>query len=247
MNEMIPARRQTKLLASVLVFSLLELFAMSGHPQSAEAILQKSRDTYAQMRSYADTGDVLVEYGTSSQDKHSFSTAFNRSPRGFRLEFNKQAGDRYVIWADPDAFHTWWKTTSQKTDYPNPNNTPAISMSGPTTVGVAEKIPTLLYGKAFESAMLKINAPVLQGSEQVGGHTCDRISGQAFDLYAATGHKTNFRKVTVWIDADSFAVRKMVEEFDTSPGQRNRITTTFEPRSNPTLDTASFAFAPPAS
>ena len=247
MNKMIPVRRRIRIFVFEIVFSVLVMSGMSARPQGAESILQKSRDAYAQMKSYADTGVVLVEYGTSSEDKHSFSTAFNRTPRHLLLEFNKQGGDRYVIWADPDAFHTWWKTTGQKTDYPNPNNTPAISMSGATTVEVASKIPTLLYGKAFESAMLKINDPELKGSEEVAGRRCDRISGQAFDVYAATGNKTNFRTVTVWIDTDSFLVRKMVEEFKAPPGQRSRVTTTFEPRNNPTLDAGSFTFTPPSS
>jgi len=34
-----------------------------------------------------------------------------------------------VIWGDPDAFHVWWKTTGQVTEYPNPKNTGAITLS----------------------------------------------------------------------------------------------------------------------
>ena len=97
MSDLISTHRQTALLASVIAFGLLVLSGMSAHPQSAEAILQKSRDAYAQMRSYADSGEVLVEYGTSSQDKHAFSTVFNRSPRGFRMEFINQTGDNLMM------------------------------------------------------------------------------------------------------------------------------------------------------
>lgn len=233
-------------LAPAAVAAGLALFAVtSTRAQTAESILQKTRDAYAQMKSYADTGVVLYEYGTSSEDKHTFSTAFNRAPRHVLLDFHKQGGDRYVIWADPDAFHTWWKTTGQQSDYPNPNNTPAISLSEPQTSGIAVKIPTLFYGKAFESAMLKITDPALDGTEEVGGHRCNRIAGRASDVYAASGKEVNIRVVTVWIDSESFLVRKMIEEFSALPGQRNRMITSYEPQANPTLDDSRFKFTPP--
>lgn len=240
---MAPHLKLTKIFLAVIAFGLL--FFAEASAQSAESILQKSRDTYEQLKSYADAGMVLVEYGTSSEDKHTFSTAFNRAPRHVLLDFHKQGGDRYVIWAEPDAFHTWWKATAQRTEYPNPNNMPAISMSGQQTGGVALKIPTLLYGKAFSAEMLKIADPVLGGTDDVGGHSCHRISGRSSDVYAATGNEVNIRKVTVWIDTRSFLVRKMVEEFSAPPGQRSRTITSYEPRANPTLDNASFKFTPP--
>jgi outer membrane lipoprotein-sorting protein len=227
--------------------ALLACFAAaSACAQSAESILQKTRDTYAQVKSYADTGVVLYEYGASSEDKHTFSTLFNRAPRHLLLDFHKQGGDRYVIWADPDAFHTWWKTIGQQTDYPNPNNAGALNLSAPNTGGIALKIPTLLWGKAFESAMLKIADPVLEGTEEIGGHRCQRIAGRASDAYAATGNEVNVRKVTIWIDAESFLVRKILEEWKPLPGQRNRVTTIFEPQANPALEESQFKFVPPA-
>ncbi len=231
---------------AVTTLGMAVLLAIAGQAQSADSILQKTRDTYAQVKSYADAGTVAVEYGASSEDKHSFSTAFNRSPRRLLLDFHKQGGDRYVIWADADAFHTWWKSTGQLMDYPNPNNLPAISMSGQSTAQVGLKIPTLLYGKAFGSAMLNIADPVLDGTEEVGGHPCNRITGRASDVYAATGKEVNIRKVTLWIDTESVLIRKMTEEFKALPGQRNRTITSFEPRVNPTLEDAKFAFTPPA-
>ena len=223
----------------------LPLLSGSAEAQSAESILQKARDSYVQMKSYSDTGQVIYDFGGPSPDKHTFSTVFNRSPRHFLLDFHKQGGDRYVIWADPDAFHTWWKTTAQQTDYPNPNNTPAISMSDPGSQGTAMKIPSLLYGKAFGSAMLNIADPAVDGTEEIGGRRCYRITGRMSDVYAATGREVNIRKVTVWIDSGSFLVFKMVEEPKTVPGQTNRKTTIYEPQANPALDDAKFKFTPP--
>ena len=232
-------------LTALLVFGAVALLSPAANAQSAESILQKTRDAYAQLKSYSDTGVVLYQFGADSEDKHSFSTAFNRSPRHLLLDFHKQGGDRYVIWADPDAFHTWWKTTGQQTNYPNPNNTPAISVSDLNSQGTALKIPTLLYAKAFGAAMLNIADPAVDGNEEMGGRRCHRIIGRMSDVYGATGNEVNIRKVTVWIDTDSFLVRKMVEESKAPPGQRNRKITIYEPRANPTLDDAKLKFIPP--
>ena len=54
----------------------------------------------------------------------------------------------------------------------------------------------------------------------------------------------NVHRVTVRIDAESFLIRKMVEEWKPLPGQRSRYTTIFQPQANPALEAARFKFAP---
>jgi hypothetical protein len=214
--------------------------------ENPEDILQRTRAMYVALGSYADTGIVLSEYGTSSQDRHTFTTYFNRNPRHFVLDFRKQGGDQYVIWGDPDAFHTWWKTTGQQYDYPNPNNITAISQSGLNTGGSALKIPTLLYGKsALAAVLLTIADPVLDGTEEIGGRRCYRLTGRASDMYAATGKEVNIHKITVLIDAESLLIRKVLEEFKPRPGQRSRTITTFEPKANPSIEDSRLKFVPP--
>ena len=75
---------------------------------AADDVLQRSRAMYAELRSYADTGVVIHEYGASSTDEFKFVTRFNRSPRRFYLEYSS---GQFVIWGDPDAFRTWTKVT----------------------------------------------------------------------------------------------------------------------------------------
>ncbi len=222
----------------------LALLGAAANAQNAGEILNRTRATYGAMRSYADTGVVVYEYGTASQDRHAFTTSFNRAPRHFLLDFRKQGGDRYVIWGDPEAFHTWWKTTGAQYDYPNPNNAGAISGSGRNTFGAGMKIPTLLYSKTPLGGDFNNFADVaLEGTEEIGGHRCYRLSGKASDVYAASGREVNVRRFTVWIDAESFLIRKSREEPKvTLPGQRSRVTTTFEPQANPALDDRRFQF-----
>ena len=222
------------------------LGATWAHAQTASDILQKMRDTYGALNSYADSAVMVREYGAT--DRHTFATYFNRAPRHFLLDFHKQGGDRYVVWGDPDGFHTWWKTTKQTTDYPNPNNTPAITLSGPPTQSGVVKIPTLLYSKASLGGDFTNFADVkLEGSEVIGGHHCYRLKGKASDSYAASGKEVNIRKMTLWIDAESFLLREVREEWPPVGGTATRMTTTYEPQANPALDDAKFKFTPPTS
>jgi hypothetical protein len=209
--------------------------------------MQRSRAMYTSLRSYADSGVVIYEYGASSKDRHTFTTSFNRTPRRFVLDFNKQGGDRYVVWGEPEAFHTWWKATGQQFDYPNPDNMPALNGSGRNTFSVGLKIPTLLYGKAqLLSDFANYTDLTVDGTEDISGHRCHRVLGTTRDVYAATSKEVNVRKMTVWIDADSLLIRKVVEQWKALPGQISRMTTTYEPQANPTIEESRLRFTPPA-
>ena len=81
--------------------------ALAQGQQDPVQILQKTREAYLALNSYSDTGEVLRQYGTSSEDRDTFTTYFKRMPRGFLLDFKKQGGVRFVIsGGDPDAFHS---------------------------------------------------------------------------------------------------------------------------------------------
>jgi hypothetical protein len=198
---------------------------------------------YADLRSYADSGVVIHEYGSASTDEFKFVTRFNRSPRRFFLE---SSGGQYVIWGAPDAFHTWTKVTGEQYDYPNPNNTPALTMSGAQTRGVSAIVPPLLYAKAaLGSVFDNFTDQTVDGIDTIGSHRCHRILGTTRDVYAATGREVNVRKLTVWIDVDSLLIRQVREEWKPLPGQRSRNTVVYEPQANPTIDETRFRFAPP--
>jgi outer membrane lipoprotein-sorting protein len=233
------------LLRRTLLASLAVLIVGPARAQHAADILQKMRDAYGAMKSYSDTGVIIHEYGVT--DRHTFTTYFNRAPRHFFLDFHKQGGDRYVIWGDPDAFHTWWKATRQTTDYANPNNTPAISLSGPPTKNAVLKVPALLYSKANLGGDFNNLADVkLDGTEEIAGRRCHRLTGRASDTYSASGKEVNIRTMTIWVDADSFLLRKVREEWPPVGGTASRVTTTYEPLANPAIEDAKFKFVPPA-
>jgi outer membrane lipoprotein-sorting protein len=215
---------------------------------AADDVVQRSEAVYSALHSYADTGTVVEEYGVSSKDTHKFATFFSRAPRRFLFDFHKQGGDRFVVWGDPDAFHTWWKTTGVQEDYPNPNNAAAFSQIGPHSYGAGLKAPVLLFAKAaLQGDFTNFADATSDGTDTIDGRPCYRIAGTARDIYQATLKEVNVRKMTLWIDTQSLLIRKVVEQFKAPPGQIHRVTTTYAPAANPTLDDARFRFAPPAS
>jgi outer membrane lipoprotein-sorting protein len=214
---------------------------------AADDVWQRSRAMYAALGSYADTGTVIEEYAASARDQHTFTTVFKKSPRGFLFDFKKQGGGRFVIWGDPDAFHTWWQTTGVRDDYPNPNNLGAFSTADFQTYSSAMKVPLLLYSKApLQGTFTNFTDPMEDGTEVVAGRKCYRVVGITHDAYSATGREVNVRRLTIWIDAESLVIRKTLEEpRQQLPGQRSRRTTTYVPQINPALDASRFRFTPP--
>jgi outer membrane lipoprotein-sorting protein len=217
---------------------------------AADDIFARSRAMYASLLSYADTGTVDKQYGQggASHDRHTFTTYFKRAPRGYYFEFSKLGGvDRYVIWGDPQAFHTWWKTTVVKTDYPNPNNTGAFTGAGEQTAGSAMQITPLLYAKAqLPGALANFTNIRPSGTEEINGRPCYRLVGTTSESYAATGRVVNARDLTVWIDTESLLVRKVYEKpKDQVAGWLSSVTTTFVPQANPAIDNSRFRFTPP--
>jgi len=230
--------------ASAVILMLAS--AASQAQESPATILEHVRSTYEALNSYSDTGTVIYEYSPTAYDEHKFSTAFNRNPRYFLLDFRKGGGDRLVITGDPDAFHSWWKATGQVTDFPNPKNTGAITLNDYPTNAVSSKIPSLLYGKANLPSAFQHFVPERDaGIESCGEKKCHRLEGGTSDLYVGTGKQVNVRKLTVWIEADTYLVRKVTEEAPSPQGTLNRTTTTFIPQANPQLADDVFKFTPP--
>jgi len=233
------------IVSSYLLLMVLRPAALLAEEAPA-AILEHMRSTYAAMGSYADTGTNLKEYGGNSHDESTFTTYFTRAPRHFFFDYHKPSGDRMVIWGDPDAFHVWWKATSQVSEYPNPKNTGALTLSDYPTDATISKIPPLLYSKAgLPGAVSEFEPARMAGMENISGSKCYRLEGTSSDSYGQTGNKVNVRTVTVWIDASTYLVRKVVEDAPAAPGAINRTTTTFDPKANPKLSVESFHFAPP--
>ena len=239
-------------LSVILAFAPLSLAA-----DEAAEVLARTKSVYAAMTSYADTGVIVTEYQMGNapgfKERHTFRT-FYQSPRRFFFDFNKDpnAGkERLVIWSDGGDFNSWWSATGVHDTYPKGQGANAFALSSMPTKGSAVLIAPLLFSKAgLQGAIASFVRPTLAAKgETVGGHRCYRLNGVIEEAYGATGNVTGSRRATLWIDADSSLVVKLVEEAPTgSPaGMVDRITTTFDPKANPALADSVFRFTPPAS
>ena len=227
---------------------LLAMAWSAGSWAGADDLLARSRAFYASLHSYSDTGTVVVEFGnapTPSREQHAFRTWY-RAPRLFRFEFTKaNQADRYEVWSDEQAFRTWWKATGGTSTYPKGQGASAFTTGSVTTYGALTSIAPWLFSQAGLSGTLtELGEASEAGTEVIAGRSCHKIVGVARSVYGATGRTTNVRRTTVWIDAETLLVRRIVE--DASEGRIvNRKTTSFEPVANPALEDAVFRFAPP--
>src|SRR5260370_39611333 len=90
-------------LAAVICSGAIAAGSVPRAASEGDDILKRSRAIYADLRSYADTGVMINEYGSASTDEFKFVTRFNRSLRRFFLQASHR---QHGIWGDPAALPT---------------------------------------------------------------------------------------------------------------------------------------------
>lgn len=223
---------------------------LPGTGAPAAELLAQSRAKYAALKSYADTGTVTTEIklagAPSLIENHSFTTAY-RGPRQFFFSFTEDpaaGGERFVIWCPGEAFHTWWSTTKVHETYERGRGSLAFALAPPFTQGAALKIAPLLFAASgLKGTLTAFQEAKMVGKEEISGHSCHKLSGVARFSYE-NGLGQEARPTTVWIDAETLLVRKVIED-TSSAGTTSFITTTFEPQANPELAESRFRFAVP--
>lgn len=219
--------------------------------ERVEDILARSRAAYAALHSYADTGTVDVEYGPPGHldhDRHRFYTFF-RKPRLYLFDFVKNGnGDRLVVWSGAASLHRWWRATGSTDEYPKGQGTMAFLLSeAPTEHAITQLAPLLFAGAGLTGPLTEFDVVTDAGLENIDGHPCHKLEGTARSQYGKTGHAFNARQMIVWVDRDTYLVRRVFE--DATDGNAGafvrRVTTTFSPHANPALDDAQFRFVPP--
>lgn len=220
-------------------------------PPSADDVLAGSQAAYTALKSYSDTGTVDVEFGPPGgtlKEHHTFKTLF-RAPRHFLFDFVKaDNADRFVVWADDEAFHTWWQTTGVADTFPKGEGGGAFVAGGEPTLNALMQLSPWLFSQAdLTGPLTEFGDAAVAGTEAIAGHPCHKLAGTGKSVYRASGRVVNVRRMTVWIDVQTLLVRRVFEDTaeGTGGGYVSRTTTTFEPLANPTLDDARFRFTPP--
>jgi outer membrane lipoprotein-sorting protein len=218
---------------------------------TSDDVFARSQAAYAALKSYADTGSVDTEYGPPGgvlREHHTFKTLF-RAPRHFLFDFVKQDNaDRFVVWADDEAFHTWWQATGVAETYPKGQGGGAFVAGGQPTVNALMQLSPWLFPQGdLTGPLTEFGDAKDGGTEAISGHQCDKLVGVGKSVYRASGRVVNVRPMTVWIDTQTLLVRRVLEGAPegSASGTVDQTVTTFEPQANPTLDDARFQFKPP--
>jgi outer membrane lipoprotein-sorting protein len=216
-------------------------------------LLEQSRAKYAALKTYSDTGTVRTELvlpgntDPATVETHTFTT-FYRAPRQYFFEFKKDpnVGDeRFVIWADNADFNSWWSATKVHDTYPKGHGDEAFALGAfPTKNAVMQLAPMLFAQAELHGPVVDLKVLSSEQIEQVNGHRCHKLVGEVGLAYG-TGTVTNVRPTTIWIDAESMLLRKVLEDTPKGTSGIDRVTTTFDPQADVQIDDAHFKFSPP--
>jgi outer membrane lipoprotein-sorting protein len=211
---------------------------------SAQDILENMARAYAECDSYRDEGVVSTiffeRFRRRTVDKP-FETLFVR-PNLLRFEFLSKSNswfrgmDKYVVWADGTKIRSWWSIKPTVEEFKSIGN----SLAGPTGIsgGSAATIPAMLIpGMNWKVPLKRLIDAKLLGEEQVGRASC-------FVIDATTAQFPD-RRITIWIDEQTFLLLKLFEtnEFETF---RTEKTTSYRPQLNVDIAKKAFAFEPPS-
>jgi outer membrane lipoprotein-sorting protein len=227
----------------------------------AEDVLAKTRAAYAALTSYADSGTVLDEV-TGFTDRSTFRTLFIRDPRYLLVDFTAIAseykagnrlplGNRVVLWMENGNLQTWSSKSQTQETYPadGGQQVNALKSANYYTAGISVLVPSQLYSKSGLASPVQATEDVeADGFETVNGRRCFRILGVERWRYPS-GQETGVRPITLWIDAETYLIHKMLEDTPKGMprGEISRRITTLKHQVNPKLDPAQFRFTVPAS
>jgi outer membrane lipoprotein-sorting protein len=216
--------------------------ARKANDPVAKQIVDRMVKTYAQCKSYRDSGIVSTRFIMANRDRtteNPFSTAFVRPDR---LRFETETNDgstqpsRCIVWCNGKEVQTWWDVRPGIEKPESLDRTGASGVSG----GSFNIIPPLLMpGKLHGGVLTRLAALTRAEDDKLGKFECFRIE-------AARGH----RPIAVWIDKKSYLLRRLDDRYEVKPprGESFRVetTTTYDPTITETVADKLLEFAPPA-
>lgn len=184
-------------------------------------IVELAERAYARCDSYRDSGVVVTTF--VSEDRQwtaeiPFTTAFSRPDR-LRLEFkDKSLGDpppTTIIWSTGGEVRTW-RDTDPGVKTPADLEEALAAATG-VSQGISYRVPSLLRpGAAWGGPPLDLHYSVRIGDAEDAGFGCFRIRGQRIRTPITLGEGERAavlreNSMTIWIDKDTYLVRKVEE------------------------------------
>lgn len=217
---------------------------------TADELLTSVRATYAKLTAYEDSGTIETQDlsigSTMIVERHTFTTRF-APPRRFYFEFKKTPepdGERFVIWNTGTAFNSWWSATQVAETYAPGEGANAFGISELPTLGTALLIPPLFFqGSGLQGPLTKFEAPARKASEKLNGRMHYVLTANV----RLNHWNESTRPTTIWLDAETLLISKIIEDTPTGMGGGvvQRTTTTFVPKANGKIAETQFKFSPP--
>jgi outer membrane lipoprotein-sorting protein len=217
---------------------------------TAKQILERMAKTYAELKSYRDSGlvkTVFIWTGGKRTVEKPFTTAFVR-PDHFRFEFKgrtgvnqecfeyeEKEGDnqeyRYIVWRKGKEVQTWWDVT------PGIEKPESLSSGLARATGVssssAHTVPALLLPDEVGRLFKHMTEAKRIEDAKLGNVECFRIEGK----YAG-------RPRTLWVDKKAFLVRRIDAQYKYD-NCRVEQTTTYDPVIDKEITEKLLEFNPP--
>jgi outer membrane lipoprotein-sorting protein len=234
---MFPYRLTGKAFLAVIAIASFSSSGRANEPAAgaltAQQILERMAAAYASCTSYRDSGVVKTTFVESSRRRtveKLFRTAFVRPDR-FRFEYRENQ-DRYIVCREGDTVQTWWDI---KPGVEKPA-TLGLALAGATGVsgGSAHTVPALLLPVEVTGRRLTdMTQAVRIDDGKLGDAGCLRVEGKLMK-----------QSITLWIDMDSFLLRRVDAKIDFA-NFRTEETTTYDPEINGDVPEAMLKFDSP--
>jgi hypothetical protein len=243
---------------SVMVLAAPASVSAQGGGFDVKDVLSRMKAAYLALDSYADTGTVGEDVG-GFENRGQFRTFFTRTPRNLLIDFRSNGSvyksgfvvpsdHRMVFWMQNGELQKWDNTGLHET-YPSDGGgqVNALKAGGYGSMEITVLIPSLLYTKANLATLIQaVEEPTAAGYEMFGTRRTFKVMGVERWRYPS-GQITGVRPITVWIDADTYLIRKILEDTPkgSAVGRIARRTFMIEPQANPKLEATVFNFKVP--
>jgi hypothetical protein len=215
--------------------------------RDAAQILRLMTAAYRDCRSYEDRGVVRTRFhgwdGFSTQIE--FTTKFQRDA-AFRFGYREvksssvvsaimRETESMVIWGDTRRARMWWTVTDGVVEDSTVEN--AVAGATGVSAGSSHTVPRMLMPDTISgSSLADFRDAVVTSIDSVNGHDCYRVAGAL----------SSGRATTMWIDRETFLVRRIDEGLETlGDGTEVDEVTAFDPRLDVPIAPADFTFTPP--
>jgi hypothetical protein len=210
----------------------------------AGAILRKTAQVYMTSKSYSDTGTVETVYRNATrewtEDTH-FRTAY-AAPFDFRFESKVRGVSGvevvFIAWRDRNGVRSWYNLSPDIVD--GITSLPrALDAGAGISRDASGMIPGLIIsGTKLGGDIVRLTDASRLTDAQIDGFDCFQVQGFR---WPNTGQAT-----TVWIDKDSFLIRRVYEEQQLED-VRTKTTWFYRPAINEPVDENALQYSGPAS